>query len=109
MTLILENYELLVNNFEQNCKWPFFEGFFKAKNWAFIIRKNKHWFPWYILGQGCSMEQMSGIRDQQESLAKLHFELGARQDPSAPLSEEGTKNSINYSQKYIYVYRDKKH
>jgi hypothetical protein len=55
------------------------------------------------------MEQMSGIRDQQESLAKLHFELGARQDPSAPLSEEGTKNSINYSQKYIYVYRDKKH
>ena len=40
-------------------------------------------------GQGCSMEQMSAIRDQQESLAKLHFELGARQDPSAPLSEEG--------------------
>ncbi len=41
-------------------------------------------------GQGCSMEQMSSIRDQQESLAKLHFEIGARQDPSAPLSEEGT-------------------
>ena len=40
-------------------------------------------------GQGCSMEQMSSIRDQQESLAKLHFEIGARQDPSAPLSEEG--------------------
>ena len=40
-------------------------------------------------GQGCSMEQMSAIRDQQESLAKLHFDLGARQDPSAPLSEEG--------------------
>lgn len=40
-------------------------------------------------GQGCSMEQMSAIRDQQESLAKLHFEIGARQDPSAPLSEEG--------------------
>ena len=35
------------------------------------------------------MEQMSSIRDQQESLAKLHFEIGARQDPSAPLSEEG--------------------
>jgi len=42
-------------------------------------------------GQGCSMEQMSSIRDQQESLAKLHFEIGARQDPSAPLSEEGLK------------------
>ena len=37
------------------------------------------------------MEQMSSIRDQQESLAKLHFEIGARQDPSAPLSEEGKK------------------
>jgi len=42
-------------------------------------------------GQGCSMEQMSSIRDQQESLAKLHFEIGARQDPSAPLSEEGLR------------------
>ncbi len=42
-------------------------------------------------GQGCSMEQMSAIRDQQENLAKLHFELGARQDPSAPLSEEGVR------------------
>ena len=46
-------------------------------------------------GQGCSMEQMSSIRDQQESLAKLHFEIGARQDPSAPLSEEGNDLS-NY-------------
>ena len=45
-------------------------------------------------GQGCSMEQMSAIRDQQESLAKLHFELGARQDPSAPLSEEGKLKKI---------------
>merc|ERR1712223_1251314 len=42
-------------------------------------------------GQGCSMEQMSSIREQQESLAKLHFEIGARQDPSAPLSEEGLR------------------
>lgn len=41
-------------------------------------------------GQGCSMEQMSSIRDQQESLAKLHFEIGARQD-HAPLSEEGLR------------------
>ena len=34
---------------------------------------------------------MSSIRDQQESLAKLHFDIGARQDPSAPLSEEGLR------------------
>lgn len=27
-------------------------------------------------GRGCSMEQMERLRDQQESLAKLHFELG---------------------------------
>ena len=36
------------------------------------------------------MEQMESIRDQQESLAKLHFDLGAKQDLFAPLSEEGT-------------------
>ena len=35
------------------------------------------------------MEQMEAIRDQQESLAKLHFDLGGKQDPFAPLSEEG--------------------
>jgi hypothetical protein len=35
------------------------------------------------------MEQMEQIRDQQESLAKLHFDIGSKQDPFAPLSEEG--------------------
>ena len=45
------------------------------------------------------MEQMSSIRDQQESLAKLHFEIGARQDPSAPLSEEGKDLKFIYSEK----------
>jgi len=44
-------------------------------------------------GQGCSMEQMETIRDQQESLAKLHFELGARQDLFTPLSEDGLRAS----------------
>lgn len=44
-------------------------------------------------GHGCSMEQMEGIRDQQESLAKLHFDLGVRQDLSAPLSEEGIRGA----------------
>lgn len=31
-------------------------------------------------GKDCSMEQMTEIREQQEKLAKLHFELGQRQD-----------------------------
>ena len=35
------------------------------------------------------MEQMEAIRDQQESLAKLHFDLGGKLDPFAPLSEDG--------------------
>ncbi|XP_012243153.1 coiled-coil domain-containing protein 28A isoform X4 [Bombus vosnesenskii] len=30
-------------------------------------------------GKDCSMEQMTEIREQQEQLAKLHFELGQRQ------------------------------
>lgn len=39
------------------------------------------------------MEQMEGIRDQQESLAKLHFDLGARQEVYTPLSVEGLRAS----------------
>lgn len=31
-------------------------------------------------GKDCSMEQMIEIREQQERLAKLHFELGQKQD-----------------------------
>ncbi|XP_058792494.1 coiled-coil domain-containing protein 28B isoform X2 [Phymastichus coffea] len=31
-------------------------------------------------GKDCSMEQMTEIREQQEKLAKLHFEMGQRQD-----------------------------
>ncbi|XP_063985358.1 coiled-coil domain-containing protein 28A isoform X1 [Diachasmimorpha longicaudata] len=31
-------------------------------------------------GKDCSMEQMIEIREQQEKLARLHFELGQRQD-----------------------------
>jgi hypothetical protein len=42
-------------------------------------------------GQGCSMEQMQQIRDQQENLARLHFDLGARQEAFAPLSEDGLR------------------
>ncbi|RZF36199.1 hypothetical protein LSTR_LSTR008525 [Laodelphax striatellus] len=40
-------------------------------------------------GKDCSMEQMTGIREQQERLAKLHFELGAQQELFTPLSAEG--------------------
>jgi len=44
-------------------------------------------------GHGCSMEEMESIRDQQESLAKLHFDLGGKQDLSAPLTEEGIRTA----------------
>lgn len=33
-------------------------------------------------GSGCTMEQMTKIREQQESLAKLHFELAAAEEDS---------------------------
>ena len=46
------------------------------------------------LGQDCSMEQMEGIRDQQESLARLHFELTTKQDLTQPMSEDGKNLSF---------------
>ncbi|KAF5303064.1 hypothetical protein FQR65_LT08393 [Abscondita terminalis] len=42
-------------------------------------------------GSGSTMEQMTNIREQQEKLAKLHFDLGTASDPS--LTEEGLKHS----------------
>lgn len=33
-------------------------------------------------GSGCTMDQMTKIREQQESLAKLHFELAAAEEDS---------------------------
>lgn len=44
-------------------------------------------------GSGSTMEQMTNIREQQEKLAKLHFDLGASNDPS--LSEDGLRHSRN--------------
>lgn len=41
-------------------------------------------------GFGCTMEQMTDIREQQESLAKLHFELG-----SAGGDPFNNKNDLN--------------
>ncbi|XP_018325778.1 coiled-coil domain-containing protein 28A isoform X2 [Agrilus planipennis] len=44
-------------------------------------------------GSGTTMEQMKNIREQQEKLAKLHFDLSATSDP--PLSDIGLKHSRN--------------
>ena len=45
------------------------------------------------------MEQMEQIREQQERLAKLHFEMGAQQELFPPLSEEGlSRASANLQQ-----------
>ncbi|EFA03758.1 coiled-coil domain-containing protein 28A isoform X2 [Tribolium castaneum] len=44
-------------------------------------------------GSGCTMEQMTNIRQQQEKLAKLHFDLGAATVPS--LNDENLLRSQN--------------
>ncbi|KAK9712387.1 Coiled-coil domain-containing protein 28 [Popillia japonica] len=44
-------------------------------------------------GRGCTMEQMTNIREQQEKLAKLHFDLGAANEPS--LTDENIQKSQN--------------
>ena len=36
-----------------------------------------------------SLEEMGKVRDQQEMIARRHFELGAEQDLHLPLSDEG--------------------
>lgn len=41
------------------------------------------------------MEQMTGIREQQERLARMHFELGAQQELFSPLSEEGLRQGAD--------------
>ncbi|KZC11613.1 Coiled-coil domain-containing protein 28B [Dufourea novaeangliae] len=54
----------------------------------YIILLAKHYSKLYNfnLGKDCSMEQMTEIREQQERLARLHFELGQRQDISGEQS-----------------------
>lgn len=42
----------------------------------------------YFAGSGCTMEQMTDIREQQERLAKLHFELGGDQSGSTGSGDE---------------------
>lgn len=41
----------------------------------------------------CTMEQMTNIREQQEKLAKMHFDLTSQNDPS--LTDESLKQSQN--------------
>ncbi|XP_018901905.1 uncharacterized protein [Bemisia tabaci] len=43
----------------------------------------------------CSMEQMTGIREQQEHVARLHFELFAQQELFEPLSDEGLQRGVD--------------
>ena len=44
-------------------------------------------------GSGCTMDQMTNIREQQEKLAKLHFDLGSVNESS--LNDEGISRSQN--------------
>jgi len=44
-------------------------------------------------GKDCSMEQMTEIREQQERLARLHFELGQRQDLGIGGEQAGLRQS----------------
>ena len=45
-------------------------------------KKNKQTNIFPFAGSGCTMDQMTKIREQQESLAKLHFELAAAEEDS---------------------------
>ncbi|XP_042239098.1 uncharacterized protein LOC121877410 isoform X2 [Homarus americanus] len=44
-------------------------------------------------GKDSRLRQMEAIREQQERLARLHFDVGAEQDLFPPLSEEGLRTS----------------
>lgn len=46
-------------------------------------------------GSGCTMEQMTSIREQQESLAKLHFDLGNEASLSANAGNNETQSQNN--------------
>ncbi|XP_074658235.1 coiled-coil domain-containing protein 28B-like [Tubulanus polymorphus] len=55
-------------------------------------------------GQDCTFEKMDSIREQQERLAKLHFEIDTQQDISGP---EKDANSGETSNKNIDKLMDK--
>ena len=70
------------------------QQFIFQHNWIHEIGPNIYTLKYVYLGQDCSMEQMEGIRDQQESLARLHFELTTKQDLTQPMSEDGKDLSV---------------
>lgn len=41
------------------------------------------------------MEQMEAIREQQERLSRLHFDLGSQKDMNPPLSDDGLKSAAS--------------
>ena len=45
---------------------------------------------------------MEAIRDQQESLARLHFELSAKQDIPAAMSDDGEISESIFNQDKNY-------
>lgn len=45
-------------------------------------------------GSGCTMEQMTSIREQQESLAKLHFDLGTEAFTSSNSTSNNSDNEL---------------
>ena len=48
----------------------------------------------FFEGKDCNMEQMTRIREQQEQLAKLHFEFGASIESSgSSLSDDSVRQS----------------
>lgn len=46
-------------------------------------------------GSGCTMEQMTSIREQQESLAKLHFDLGNEASLGSNAGNNETQSQTN--------------
>uniref|UniRef100_A0A1Q3G255 Coiled-coil domain-containing protein 28b n=1 Tax=Culex tarsalis TaxID=7177 RepID=A0A1Q3G255_CULTA len=52
-------------------------------------------------GSGCTMEQMTSIREQQESLAKLHFDLGNEPSFFASNADHNETQSQTNMQKLV--------
>ncbi|XP_076358717.1 uncharacterized protein LOC143251188 isoform X1 [Tachypleus tridentatus] len=42
-------------------------------------------------GKDCTFEKMENVREQQERLARLHFDLNAQQEMQGPKSDEGRR------------------
>lgn len=87
--------------------WYAFFTFFLLQHVLFtisiLIYSNKRfdffyltfYFGLHFIGKDCSMEQMTEIREQQERLARLHFELGQRQDPNISMDAGFRQSSTN--------------